>query len=267
MKIAAFINGSLISENSCIYALFYAKRMKAKVLAFFVKEKKFDEESVKESFNLLNKLAKKLDVEMKLLVLKSFSDISSSVKKHKIELIFTSTKAYHSVFESSFSKSLLNEDLKCDIAIVKILKLGIAKGVEKIILPIREDRVSVKKFVFFATLSSSYNAHTQIYCVDKVTKRELADDDKKNRKIKNILFNLKHYIYLSKLINLDLTVKHTYATIEEANIVNTHIARKNFDLVIVGGDRKSFFRKHPIDILFEKPITNTIYFVPWREII
>ncbi|MBN2782993.1 MAG: hypothetical protein JXQ66_07125, partial [Campylobacterales bacterium] len=73
------------------------------------------------------------------------------------------------------------------------------------------------------------------------------------------------YFRLSNMIDYKFTLKHHYALAEGANVLS-HIAKHNYDLAIVGAHHeKRFFKaSHPIDILFEKPIINTIYFIPGK---
>ncbi|WP_281950770.1 hypothetical protein [Nitrosophilus kaiyonis] len=267
MKVATFINGSIISENSSFYAIKYAKKLNLKVYAIYIKEK-ISTDEVKKSYENIKLYADNLSVKIDFIILEDIYQLKSFIEKENIVQIFTSTKHKHTIFESSFAKSLLKKDLKSDIAIVKIVKIGDIKNIDKIILPIREDKLSVKKFTFFMTFALTHSAKAQIYSIDKVTRNFLAflDENQKSKKVKNIIFNLGHYFNLAKLMKYELSIKHDFTMMEEIEKVNAHIAKYGFDLAIVGGHHKeSFFNRHPIDILFTLPIINTIYFIPYKE--
>ena len=77
--------------------------------------------------------------------------------------------------------------------------------------------------------------------------------------------NRKHYFALAKMMHLKFSLKHNFALLADEK-VTAHIAKNNYDLTIIGGHHdKSFFGHHPIDILFKTPITNTLFFIPYKD--
>jgi tRNA(Ile)-lysidine synthase TilS/MesJ len=63
MQVISLINGSLISENSTIYALHYAKFLGYKLTLIHINNGKDDIKEVKKSAEELMNLAKKFEVE------------------------------------------------------------------------------------------------------------------------------------------------------------------------------------------------------------
>jgi len=269
MRIVALINGSLISENSAIYAIYYAKELQLNVELLHLENIKDNIDDVNRSFANLEKIAQELGVEITLILLQNDMDkLRQYVEIHDIDTIFSSSKKNKSIWEKSFSKTLVNMNLKVDLAIVRILKIGRTASVDSIVLPIRGSRLSVKKFSFFATMVKAYNAKSEIYSLDRVSQLHASDIDAPIRKtrLKEIMVNLRHYTRLSKLSNFKFNIKHDYAFKNDEKVL-THIARLHYDLAIIGTHHKYpfIFSQHPIDILFEKTIINTIYFLPFKS--
>ncbi|MDB2405517.1 hypothetical protein N9W00_01105, partial [Arcobacteraceae bacterium] len=116
--------------------------------------------------------------------------------------------------------------------------------------------------------SLAYNAKSEIYSVDKISKIDFSKKTVEiiKQKLQKVVFNLRHYIRLGKMIDFKFAIRHDYAFVE-GDKIQEHIANHGYDLIIMGGHHsKNFFWKHPVDILFEKPLTNTIYFIPYKDI-
>lgn len=266
MRVISLINGSMISENSSVYALIYAKKLGATFDLVHIKGTD-SLNAVKESVEDLSTLASSLEVENEFLIFENIKEFITYVEEKDIDVIFCSTRQNHSIFDKSFAHILMRANLPVDIAVVKIVKLSMQNSVEKIVLPIRNAKLSVKKFSFFTTFALSYGAKAEIYSIDKVSKGKMATintQTQKNR-LKEIIFNLRHYFRIAKLLEFKFSVKHDFA-LTEGERVKAHIADHGYDLAIVGGHHESsFFNQHPIDILFKKPMLNVIYFIPYKD--
>jgi hypothetical protein len=266
MRVVSLINGTMISETSSIYALYYAKSFSLKLSLVHIKDND-PEVIVNKVFSDISRLASSLDIEVDLLVYESLDDLEELLMNENVDALFCSTKHNRSIFEPSFAKKIINMGMKVDLAIVKVVKQAGADSVDKIIMPIRGYQLSVRKFTFFSTLVNAYDSDAEIFSIDKVKKSQAASLNAKKVKIKleEILFNLRHYFRLANIMKMKFSIKHHYA-LAEGDEVQSHIAKNSYDLAIVGGHHeKSFFTQHPIDVLFEKPMINTIYFIPTKD--
>lgn len=262
MKVISLINGSMISENSSMYALHYAKSFNLKLSLVHIKES--DELlMIEKVFKGVEKVAAIFNLEVELFIHESFNEFEDFLQNNNVDIIFCSTKQQHSIYENSFAKKIIKMNLKVDLAIVKIVKLGSYENIENIIMPIRGHHLSVNKFTFFATMVNAYNASAEIFSIDEIKRSQIASLDAKkvNKKLQEITFNLRHYFRFAKLMDMKFSIKHHF-TLTESEDVQSHIAKNDYDLSIVGGHHeKRFFSSHPIDILFERPIINTIYHI------
>ncbi len=266
MRVISFINGSLISESASLYALHYAKEMKLKI-DFIHIESQDNLSEVQTSLKKLTLLADSYEVENEFLLFDSFDGAKEYLTSKELDVIFCATRHNHSFFEKSFAQTLLKANIKTDLAIVKIVKLSMHESVDKIVMPIRGSKLSVKKFFFFTAFTLAYNAKAEIYSLDKSSKGEMANlsTQQERERFQEILFNLKHYFALAKMMHLKFSLKHNFALLADEK-VTAHIAKNNYDLTIIGGHHdKSFFGHHPIDILFKTPITNTLFFIPYKD--
>lgn len=266
MRVISLINGSLSSETSSIYALHYANKLSYKLSLVYIKEPVYSKE-LDKSFANIKYLATLLEVESELLIFENLIEFKDFIKSRNVDMLFCSSRHNHIILDKSFAHSVLKMDMEVDLAIVKIVKLHRADSIDSIVLPIRGSKLSVKKFTLFYTFALAYDAKAEIYSIDKLSKNQLAKVGSvqiKNR-LKELIFDLRHYFRIAETINFKLNLKHDY-TLAEGKKVKTHIAQHGYDLAIVGAHHnKSFFRKHPINILFETPIINTIYFIAYNE--
>ncbi len=266
MRVISLINGSLSSESSSIYALHYAKRLGCKFSLVYIKEKVYSTE-LEKSFENIKHSADFLQLDIELLVFEDLLEFKDFIQFKDIDMLFCSSKQNHTIFDRSFAQSIIKMEMKVDLAVVKVVKLFRANSIESIILPIRGSKLSVKKFTLFYTFVLAYDAKGEIYSIDKLSKDKLGKIDSmqiKNR-LKEVIFNLRHYFRVAILTSSKFNLKHDYA-FGEGEQVKTHIAENRYDLAIVGAHHeKKFLKNHPIDILFETPIINTIYFIPYNE--
>lgn len=266
MRVISLINGSLISETSSVYALNYAKRLDAVFDLVHIKGSD-SLNDVRSSAEELSALASEANVENKFLIFENLKEFIKYVSDKDVDMIFCSTRQNHSILDRSFVQTIIKAGMKADIAVVKVVKLSRQSSVDRIILPIRSSKLSVRKFSFFTTVALAYDAKAEVYSIDKVSKGKMATlgiEQKKSR-LKEIIISLRHYLRLAKMMDFKFSIKHDYA-LAEGDRVKAHIANHGYDLAIVGGHHdKSFFGQHPIDILFKNPMLNIIYFIPYKD--
>jgi len=266
MRVISFINGSLISENASLYALRYATQMKLKI-DFIHVEGKDSLSEVQKSAKKLISLADSFNLENRFLLFDSFDAAKEYLMCRELDVIFCASRHNHSFFDKSFAQTLLKANIKTDLAIVKILKLSMQESVDKLIMPIRDSKLSVRKFSFYSAFTLAYNAEAEIYSLDKFSKTQMANLSiaHEKKRLQEIIFNLKHYIALARMMHIKFSIKHNFALLEDEK-VTVHIVKNNYDLAIIGGHHdKTFFGHHPIDILFETPVINTIFFIPYKD--
>ena len=268
MRVVSLINGSLSSETASIYALHYASKLAYKVSLVHIKEREYPQE-LDKSFENIKHSADFLNVECELLLFENLVEFKIFIQARDIDILFCSSRYKHSIFDRSFAQSIVKMDMKVDLAIVKVVKLFRANSVDNLILPIRGSKLSVKKFTLFYTFAMAYEAKAEIYSIDKMSKNHLSrlESTQIRDRLKEVIFNLRHYFRIATLAGFKFNLKHNY-TLAEGEKIKTHIAQNRYDLAIIGAHHdKSFFGSHPIDILFENPMINTIYFIPHKEIL
>jgi len=263
LRVISLINGSLISETSSIYALHYAKSLDLRVDLIHINGKD-SLTAVYKSVEDLKDIAQKLDVEVNFVIFDDLDALKNFIESKEIDMVFCSTRHRHSILDKSFVQTFIHKKIKVDLSVIKVVKLGRANSIDNIILPIRDTKLSVKKFTLFATFSKAYNSKAEIYSVDKIAPLHLHQENQKER-LQEIIMNLRHYFRLAKMMNFKFSIKHDFA-LSEGEKVKTHIAKYNYGLVVVGNHySKTFTKRHPIDILFENPMINTLYFIPYED--
>ena len=272
MKIIAAINGTITAETMAFYALKYAQIQNKTLVLLHVENEKDNIEDVESSMDRLSTIAISHDVEVEKVILngsiaKSMEDY---ISKAFVDIIFCSTRKENKFIIDSFSDILTKMNLGIDIAVARIVKISHIMDVKNMMLSIKDDKLSVKKFTFFATLASSYEADTEIYSVSNMSKSKLSNLDihEAREKLGVINYNLRHYLNLSHLMPFSIHIKHNFAQKEEKSILS-HIAKSNIDLVVIGAKRlsvSSFFSNDiPIETLMKEASINTIAYYPKED--
>lgn len=241
MKVISLTNGSLISHTTAIYAIHYAKQLNYNLDLIHIKEKddtSFIQDNVEDIINL----AKSFDIETNFLIFDNIYELEQYINLKDIDMVFCSTRQNKSIYDKSFVTKLISHNIKTDLCIAKIVKIGAAYNIDKIIMPIRGSKLSVKKFTLFSNFSLSYKAKSEVYSVDKISKINFSfkSVDVIKQKLQDIIFDLRHYIKLSNMIGFKFAIKHDYV-FNEGDKIQTHIAQHNYDLIIMGGHHEKSF--------------------------
>jgi len=269
MKVIAAINGTITSESMAFYALRYAKVQNFTLLLLHVENIKDDLDEVKASIERITTVALSEDIQVQHIILKKSSkkEIKNFLSSANVDTIFCSTRKHKKFITDSFSKVLKNMNLKIDVAVVRIVNIMDIKNIKNIVLCIKEDKLSVKKFTFFATLALSYKADGEIYSVTRMSKyrQAIVSLHEARQRLEVINYNLRHYMKLVNFMPFSIHIKHSFADSEEKSIL-THIAKSDVQLAVIGAKRlsiKSIFSKEmPIEKLMREASVNTIAYYP-----
>ena len=269
MKVIAAINGTITAESMAFYALKYAKGQDLPLLLLHIENEKDDLGEVRASIERITTLALAKEVQTEAVILEGppKKTIRALLSGIYADVIFCSTRKDKSFITGSFSEALTKMGLNADIAIVRIVKIDSTVDIDTMILSIKEDRLSVKKFAFFASLASAYQADGEIYSVSSMSRVALATVDmhKARARLGLINYNLRHYIKLAHLMPFTLHIEHAFTENETESIL-THIAKSTAQLVIIGAKRLSvtsiFRREMPIERLMREASVNTIAYYP-----
>lgn len=274
MKVIAAINGTIASEGMAFYALKYAEVQNFSLVLLHIENPHDDLVEVEASANRIIMLASAKHIQTEYVLLqgspKEAIQTFISTTAMFIDIIFCSTRKRKKLISGSFSEALTKMNINADIAIVRIVKMSHIHDLESMMLCIKEDKLSVKKFTFFATLATAYKATGEIYSVSNINRWEFptVDIETIKEKLSAINFNLRHYIKLAYMMVFTLHIKHDF-TKDEARSILTHIIKSNTKLVIVGAKRlsiKSFFKKEvPIERLMRESSVNIIAFYPKED--
>lgn len=266
MKVISLVNGSLTSHTTAIYALYYAKQLDVNLDFIYIKDKE-DIKDVENSIQDIQDLASSFEIENNFLTFDDIEQLKDYIETKDVDMLFCSTRENRSIYDKSFVAKIISKNIKVDMCIAKIVKVGRAYNIDKMVMPVRDSKLSVKKFTVFSTFSLSYNSKSEIYSIDKISKIDFSKKTVEmiKQRLKEVVFNFRHYIRLGKMMKFKFSIKHDYSFDKDKRI-EEHISKHSYDLMIMGGHHnKSLFTTHPIDILFDKPLINTIYFIPFKE--
>lgn len=260
MKVIAAINGTITSESMAFYALNYAKVQNFTLVLLHVENQKDDMADVQASIKRITTIAVSKNVQVESVILKepfrvAIKNYLSSVRP---DIIFCSTRKKKKFLASSFSEALTKMNIDTDIAVVRIVKMSHIMDLNTMMLSIKEDRLSVKKFAFFAALACAYEANAEIFSLSAVSKSKFSTIDigATKERLRAINYNLRHYIKLSRFMPFSLHIKHDF-TNNEADSVLAHIVKSNSKLVVIGAKKLSVGSLFNKDMLLEKLLSES----------
>jgi len=270
MNVIAAINGQIAAEVSAFYGLHFARIHGLPLILLHVKNPDDPIEGVEKSMANIERTAAELNQETRRLILEegpAAETVKSYLLSARSEILFCSSRYRQQkmIFRPSFSQRLAGMMLPVDLAEVRVVHIHSTLATERIVLPIKEDRMSVEKFTFFASMARAYNAGGEIYSVTVTSRKRRADLDLGDTKriLQKIDDRLSHYGQLAKLMAIPLRVKHAVA-LNEIDQVLHHLAHNDFQLMIVGGERLSAYPAitgpKPLARLLRATPVNTIAF-------
>jgi len=272
MKVIVAINGSITAESMAFYAIKYAQVEKYTIVLLHIENFKDNIDDVKASVNRISTLALAQKVAIEYIILKGQikSVIKTFLSNNNTDIIFCSTRKNKSFITNSFSELLIKMNLGVDIAIARIVKISNIIDINTIMLSIKEDKLSVKKFTFFSTIASAYKADAEIYSVSNMSKWKFSKVDihQARQKLGTINYNLRHYTKLANFMPFKMRIKHDFTSTGIESLL-TRIVKSNTQLVVIGARRlsvKSFFKKEiPIEKLMREASVNIIAYYPSRN--
>ncbi len=269
MNVIAAINGQVTSEVAALYGLHFARIHGLPLVLLHVKNPDDSVETVEKSMKDIEKVAREYDITTERVMLEGppAETVRHYLVKNRSELLFCSTRyrQHKKFFNLSFSEKLRHMSLPVDLAEVRVVHIHSTLSTGRIVLPIREDRISVEKFTFFASMAKAYNASGEIYSVTVTSRKKRARLDLGDTKrfLQKIDDRLSHYEHLSQLMDIPLRLKHSIA-LNEIDQVLHHLSHNDFHLMIVGGERLSAYSSltgsKPIERLQRATPVNTIAF-------
>lgn len=269
MNVIAAVNGQVTSEVAALYGLHFARVNGLPLVLLHVANPDDAVDSVEKSMASIEEAASEYDIPVERVFLEGVpaETVKQYLIENKSEILFCSTRYRQrkKFFNLSFSEKLRSMSLPVDLAEVRVVHIHSTLSTERIVMPIKEDRMSVEKFTFFASMAKAYEASGEIYSVTVTSSKRRARLDMGDTKriLQKIDDRLSHYVHLAKFMGVPLRLKHSIA-LNEIDQVLHHLSHTDFHLMIVGGERLSAYgslaKPKPIERLQRCTPVNTISF-------
>jgi nucleotide-binding universal stress UspA family protein len=269
MKVILALNGSITSEASAIYAIYYCRLYGYELLLLHVKNNRDAIEEVERSMETVETLAAGHEVVCERLFMhgEGVGPLISYVRKNRVDTVFCTTRAERGLFSTSFSDYLTRKPLPCDVAVVRIADLAAVNRVERIGVSIKNAKLSVEKFTFFSAMVQAFDAEGEIYSISVLTRAQRAAMGfvESKERLELLDAKLSHYLRLAELQQTKLRLKHAFAESEVEQMLH-HAAHAGYDLLIVGGRRLGvaplFRRRTALEELMRHTGVNMIAYYP-----
>lgn len=267
MKVVAAVTGLITSEVAALYALRYAKLHDYPLVLLHVKGSAAPGPEVAASMAVVEEAAAGLGVKSERLFLSGqpLPAIRDYLADGRTDTLFCSTRMRSRFFENSLSEKLSRQPLPANLAVVRIARVEAWALTKEVVLPIREERLSVEKFIFFSSLTKALEASAEIYSISPVSRRQQAALALTGTRelFLRINLHLNHYLQALRLMAIPVRLKHALATDEVEQILH-HLSHHDCQLLVVGGRRFSrfphLFGENRLERLFRHTPVNTIAF-------
>ncbi len=267
MKVVAAVTGLITSEIAALYALRYAKLHDYPLVLLHVQNSPTPAPEVEGSMAVVEEAAKGLAVKTERLFLsgRPLTAIRDYLADGRTDTLFCSTRMRSRFFEDSLSEKLSRQSLPANLAVVRVARVEAWALTKEVVLPIRAERLSVEKFIFFSSLTKALDAGAEIYSISQVTRRQQAALARTGTRelFQRINLHLNHYIQTLKVMGIPTRIKHALATDEVDQILH-HLSHHDCQLLVVGGRRFSRFPhllgENRLERLFRHTPVNTIAF-------
>lgn len=269
MKVVAAVTGLITSEIAALYALRYAKLHDYPLVLLHVQNAPTPAPEVESSMAVVEEAAERLGVKCERLFLtgQPLKAIRDYLGDGRTDTLFCSTRMRSRYFEDSLSEKLSRRPLPANLAVVRIARVEAWAHTREVVLPIREERLSVEKFIFFSSLTKALAAGAEIYSISPVSRRQQAALALTGTRelFQRINLHLNHYSQALKLLAIPARIKHALATDEVEQILH-HLSHHDCQLLVIGGSRLSrlpnLFGENRLERLFRHTPVNTIAFYP-----
>ncbi len=265
MKVVAAVTGLITSEVAALYALRYADLFGYGLVLLHVNNAAEIPAEVVASMEVVEEAAAGYGVECERVFLSGPPDVAirDYLWQSRPDSLFCSTRMRTSYFENSLSDKLSRLDLPANLAVVRVTRVEAWALTREVVLPILGDKLSVEKFVFFASLVKTLGATAEIYSIspDGRHGRNPMDIGRARELFARINERLTHYLQALKLLEVTVRIKHALADEEITQILH-HLSHHKGTLLVVGGRRLSrrrfrlgtnrlehLFRSTPVNII------------------
>jgi nucleotide-binding universal stress UspA family protein len=266
MKVIAAVNGLITSEVAALYALRYAALYGYTLELLHVENPADDRDETESSMAVVEKVAGGYGVKTERVFLRGRTApaIADYLARTSTDTLFCSTRMRTRYFEDSLSEKLSHLNLPANLAVVRVTRIEAWALTREAVLPIREDRLSVEKFLFFISLAKTLEAAAEIYSISPISRRQAARDLGATRELfQRINERLNHYVQALKLLEVPFRIKHALASDEIGQILH-HLSHHDCQLLVVGGRRLArlprLFGENRLERLFRQTPINTIAF-------
>jgi len=267
MKVVAAVTGLITSEIAALYALRYAHLHDYPLVLLHVKNAPDPAPEVAGSMAAVEEAAAGLGVKTERLFLtgQPLTAIRDYLADGHTETLFCATRMRSRFFENSLSDRLSRRPLPANLAVVRIARVEAWAITREVVLPIRAERLSVEKFIFFSSLTKALAASAEIYSISPVSRRQQAALALTGTRelFQRINRHLHHYVQALKLMAIPARIKHALA-LDEVDQILHHLSHHDCQLLVIGGRRFSRFPhllgENRLERLFRHTPVNTIAF-------
>jgi len=159
MNVTATINGHITAKTSALYSLHFARVHGFSLTLLHILNPDDRIETVEESMTNIEKVANKYNMATERVILQG--QPTETLERYLVE-----------------KRSTMK--LPVDMALARVVRPHSTIATTSIVLPIKQERLSVEKFTFFSSMAKAYKASGEIYSVTVAGKKKRATQPCKN---------------------------------------------------------------------------------------
>lgn len=251
MRVVSLVNGSLLSETACFYAIAYAKSVKLPLTLLFIDNGKESLEKVESSIETLKALSEANQVETDTVMLEGsvVSQLQHYAQLYSIDTLFCATRKLSN--SNSFSDKIVKSGLETDIAVVKVKHVPQVRSYHRVLL-LSGEKVNAHAYLLWLGLLMGNQAKGKLYLQNSHSAQNASGKS-------GLKYESAPYMQIANMLEQQVEVVQALQPISPERI-NNYLVENAFDLAVYTA---SDYPQKLLDHITDDASTNSILFYPW----
>ncbi len=252
MRVVSLVNGSLLSEAACLYAITYAKSVKLPLTLLFIDNGEDSLERFHHSESSLKALANAQEVEVESVILQGdlLEKLRYFVQLYAVDTLFCATRKLSN--KHSISDRIIRAKLETGIAVVKIKSIPLVRSYKRVML-CAGSCINPHAYLLWLGLLNGEQTLGKLF----VQNGRFASKASTKSGLK---YAAAPYVQLAQMLNHSIEVVNTLKPINPEEM-NNYLVANDLDLVVYDAQQ---YAKKVLNQLTDVSSTNSIMYYCWK---
>ena len=252
MRVVSLVNGSLLSEAACLYAISYARSVQLPLTLLFVDNGMDSLAGFQQSEATLKSLAKAEDVEIEVVILEgdTLANLHHFAQLYAIDTLFCATRKQSK--SHSFSNKIVAAGLETDIAVVKIKNISQVRSSHRILLA-AGNTINAHAYLLWLSLLREVDSLGKLYLQNSTSASKATTKS-------GLKYEAEPFVRIANMLDKSVEVVNTLQPVNPEDM-NNYLIANNLDLVIYDAHAYS---SRVLNQVSDESSINSILFYAWK---